>query len=89
MKLSQTTPVQHIVIEKPRWKQRVIGVATFRVGHHNMIEITAKKKDGTKYYPDQYYMSGENIKKHEVQLLPSGVKLYLIPINELEILERE
>ena len=54
-----------------------------------MIEITAKKKDGTKYYSDQYYMSGENIKKHEVQLLPSGVKLYLIPINELEILERE
>ena len=50
MKLSRTTPVQHIVIEKPRWKQRVIGVATFRVGHHNMIEITAKKKDGTKYY---------------------------------------
>ncbi len=90
MKLSQSTPCNHIAIKYPRWKQRVVGVAKFRVGTHNAIEITAVGKDGERYYPDMYYMSGEDIVKHPVQKLPgSGVELYLVPINELEILERE
>lgn len=87
--LSVSTPCNYIQIKYPRWKQRVVGVAKYRVGTHNAIEITATDKKGERYYPDMYYMSGEDIQRHEVQKLPgSGVELYLVPINELEILER-
>lgn len=88
MLLDRTTACNVIEIRSPRWKQRVVGVASFRVGTHNEIRITATDKDGKLYYPDTYYMSGADIKNHETQTLPSGVVLYLIPISELEILER-
>lgn len=89
MILSKDTPCNFIEIQSPRWKQRVVGIASFRVGTHNEITITARDKDGMPYYPNSYYMSGEDIRKHETQRLPSGVELYLVPISELEILERE
>lgn len=89
MILSRTTPVNKIEIRMPRWKQRVVGVASFRVGQHNEIDIIAKGKDGERYYPEPLYGSGEMIRKCEVQTLPSGVKLYLVPIANLETLERE
>jgi hypothetical protein len=87
MLLSRMTPCQEIRIKAPRWKQRVVGVASFRVGHHNKIIIEAKGKDGKPYYPEPLYGSGEMIQKQEVQVLPSGVKLYLVPISSLEPLE--
>lgn len=89
MKLPKLTPVNLIEIKRPRWKQRTVGIASFRVGTHNQIEILATGKDGTRYYPNSLYMSGEDIIKHETQDLDSGVKLYLVPISELVTLERE
>lgn len=76
-----------IEINSPRWKQRVIGIANYRVKAHNVIEIMAKKKNGEKYYPDDLYASGEMIRKCETQTLPSGVILYLVPISSLEAIE--
>jgi hypothetical protein len=67
----------------------VVGIASFRVGTHNKIVIEARGKDGEPYYPEPLYISGTNIMKHDTQLLPSGVKLYLVPIAELEPLEVE
>lgn len=88
MLLSRMTPCQEIRIKAPRWKQRVVGVASFRVGTHNKIIIEAKGKDGKPYYPEPLYGSGEMIQRQPVQVLPgSGVKLYLVPISELEPLE--
>ena len=89
MILSRTTTCNKIEIKSPRWKQRVVGIASFRVGEHNQIEIIATDKENKRYYPNQYYMSGDKIRSYETQVLPSGVKLYLVPINDLEILERE
>jgi hypothetical protein len=89
MILPRTTTCNVIEIRAPRWKQRVVGVASFRVGHHNAIDIIATGKDGKRYYPDTLYGSGEMIRKCETQHLPSGVILYLVPISQLEPLERE
>lgn len=89
MKLSRTTACSKIVIRSPRWKERTIGIATFRVKEHNEIEIEAKDKKGDRYYPGTYYMSGEDIRSHKVQHLKSGIDLHLVPIKELEPLERE
>lgn len=88
MQLNRTTPVQQIEIRSPRWKQRTVGVASFRVGHHNQIDITYKNKAGERLYPEPLYASGELIKSCETQQLPSGVLLYLVPISKLEPLER-
>jgi hypothetical protein len=88
MVLDKFTPVNMIEIRSPRWKERTIGIAHYRVGMHNSIEIQAKDKEGKLYYPNTYYMSGEDIKKHDIQKLYSGTTLYLVPISELEILER-
>lgn len=88
MQIARTISCNKIAIKMPRWKQRVIGIASFRVGDHNEIEILAADKKGKRYYPDKYYMSGEQIRSYDIQVLPSGIKLYLIPISDLEILER-
>lgn len=88
MRLSRTTPCQQIEIRAPRWKQRVVGIASFRVGTHNAIDIIKTDKEGKRYYPDLLYGSGEMIRSCDKQVLPSGVTLYLVPIANLEPLER-
>jgi hypothetical protein len=89
MLLNRMTVCSQIEIRAPRWKQRVVGVASFRVREHNAIDITAVGKDGNRYYPDLLYGSGKMIRECETQTLPSGVTLYLVPIDKLEPLERE
>ena len=89
MKLLKSTACQRFDIQKIRWKQRVIGLAVYRVSDHNEIHIHEKSnKDGTLYFPDTYYVSGKVARSCEVQHLPSGVDLYLVPMNKMEILER-
>jgi hypothetical protein len=90
MKISRTQPLNHIEIKRPRWKERVVGIATYRVKEQNSIDIVATSpKDGARYYPNTFYATKEDIVKNEKQTLPSGVVLYLVPIDTLEILERE
>ena len=89
MILSRNTPCNSIEIKSPRWKQRIVGVASYRVGTHNAIDIIAVGKDGNRYYPNTLYGSGDMIRSCETQKLPSGVLLYLVPIDKLEPLERE
>jgi len=89
MILGKFTPCSKIEIRSPRWKERTIGIAKFRVGVHNEIEILSTRPDGTRHYPDKYYISGESVRACPTQVLkPSGVVLYLVPINSLEPLER-
>lgn len=88
MLLPKTTPCQRFDIHSIRWKQRVIGLASYRISTHNEVHIGSKKKDGTLYYPDTYYISGEDARKCETQQLGSGIELYLIPLSKMEILER-
>lgn len=76
-------------IKMPRWKQRVVGLAAYRVSDHNKVDIMAAGKDGERYYPDTYYISGEEVRKCEKQMLPQGLELYLVPINKLQILTEQ
>lgn len=88
MKLPRMTPCSKIEIRMPRWKDRVVGIASYRIGEHNEIDITAVGKDGNRYYPETLYASRQMITSQPKQKLPSGVLLYLVPINKLEVLER-
>lgn len=88
MRLGRSTPRQIIEIKAPRWKERTVGIATWRVGLHNEIRITYRRKgDGEFTYPDPFYISGDKIKKYPKQLVGGGTWLYLVPISDLEILE--
>lgn len=88
MILDKDTACSRIEIRSPRWKQRVIGVASYRVKEHNAIDIIAMAKDGRRYYPDTLYATGEFIRSCPTQSVSGGVLLYLVPIRSLEVLER-
>jgi hypothetical protein len=88
MILDRTTPCSQIEIKAPRWKQRVVGVASFRVQTHNQIDITYQNKESKRLYPYPLYASGELIRACPTQNVKNGVMLYLVPIDKLEVLER-
>lgn len=82
MILARTTSCNLIEIWQPRWKDRTVLIAKYKVGTHN--EIVFKKAPT---FPDRYYLSGETIRNYP---LSSNGKLmcYQVPVDELEILER-
>lgn len=90
MKLSHLTPASKIEIKAPIWNTRSTGVATFKIGTHNEIHITATGKDGQRLYPAPLYISGEKARTFPIEPVKSNpkIKLYIIPIDELEPLER-
>lgn len=90
MKLSRLTPASKIEIKAPIWNTRSIGVATFKIGTHNEINITKTDKDGNRLYPTPLYISGAKARSFPIEPVKSNpsIKLHIIPINELEPLER-
>lgn len=91
MKLSRFTPANKIEIKYPIWHNRSIGIATYKVGQHNEITILKKDANGKLYYPLPLYISGENARKYPIEPVKSNknIKLYIIPIADLEELIRE
>lgn len=88
MQVPKSTPCNLIEIRSPKWKDRAVGIAKYRVGSLNEIRILATDKTGKRYYPDNYVVKGNVVKSCKVQKLPSGIELYIVPISKLEILER-
>lgn len=82
MKLSRLTPATLFTIKQPRWRDRTVLLAKFKIGNHNEVVFTEAPS-----MPDHYYISGELAKSYP---LSSNGKLevYQVPINELEKLER-
>jgi hypothetical protein len=83
MILGKLIPCQLIQIWQPRWKDRKVLIAKFRVGTHNEIVFTK-----TKSMPDKYYLSGETIKKYPLET-NGRIQCYAVHMDELEVLERE
>lgn len=88
MILSPITPTSHFKINEPIWKTpRSVGLDNTKIGNHNSVEILYKKKDGTRLYQFTYYIRGESARKYPIKEW-HGTKLYIIPIEDMEILER-
>ena len=83
MVLSRLTPCQKIEIWQPRWKDRTVLIAKYKVGAHNEIVFTK-----TKSMPDSYYLSGKDIQSSPLDS-NSKIECYAVPMNKLELLERE
>lgn len=90
--LSKNTPANVIKIRMPIWGggKRAVGIATFKVGTHNQIEIEHKNADGSLLYPEPFYISGEKLRQFPVEAVKKAphIKLYIVPIDELQLLER-
>lgn len=82
MSIGRFTPCQKIVIWQPRWKDRKVLIAKFKVGAHNEITFTK-----TPTMQETYYLSGETIRKYPLES-NGKVACYAVPIDELEVLER-
>lgn len=74
-------------IHVPIWSKKSIGLADYRLATHNEIHIGAKRKDGELYYPDAYYISAEKARSYPLEHR-SGIDVRIIPIRDLEVLER-
>lgn len=58
--------MNRIEIFAPRWKDRKLLIAEWKVGDQNEIVITATKKDGTPFYPNPIRVSGEKLRSYPV-----------------------
>lgn len=85
--LDRNTACSMFQIQKIRWKNREIGIADYRISTHNEIHILQAGKNG-RYFPDVYYISGEDARKKPLEKVGSSVEVRLIPIKELKLLER-
>lgn len=83
MILSRLTPCQTIDIWQPRWKDRTVLIAKFKVGEHN--EITFSK---TPSMPKKYYISGAKCRTYPINT-NGKLDCYVVPIDDLEVLERK
>ena len=90
MKLGRFMPCQLFEIKTPVWGGRKVGLATYKVGTHNEIRILTKNAQGERLYPQPLYISGAKARTYEIQPVKSNpnIKLYIIPVSDLEVLER-
>lgn len=91
MKISRLTPTTVFTIKTPVWGGRKVGLATYKIGQHNEIRITTTDKNGELYYPQPLYISGEKARTYPLTPVKSNpnIKLHVIPVADLEVLERE
>lgn len=83
MKISRLTPLQNIEIWQPRWRDKTVLVAKHKVGTHNKITFSKAPT-----YPDNYYLSGEEIRKCTLDTNGS-IDCYAVPLSKLEVLESD
>lgn len=91
MKLPRLTPAALFKIKVPVWGGRKVGLATYKIALHNEIRIMAVNTEGELIYPRPFYISGEKAKTYPIEPVRNypNIKLYIIPISDLELLERE
>lgn len=69
----------------------MVGLATYKIGTHNKINILKTNKDGERIFPQPFYISGARARQFPIEPVRSNpnIKLHIVPINDLEILEVE
>lgn len=84
MLLSKMTPCNQISIWQPRYSDRTVLIAKYKVGRHNQIVFTKAKHLMDK----DWYLSGETIQSSPVDT-NGKIPCYAVSVDELEPLERE
>lgn len=70
-----------LTVWAPRWHDRTVLLAPWKVGNHNEIRITHKN------FPEPFYMSGERIRSYPKTKVPRKnqvpVEMYVVPLADL------
>lgn len=82
MQLHQQTPAQLFTIWQPRYHDKKVLLAKFKVGTHNKVVFTKAPDMGTQ----PYYISGEKVKSYPAES-NGKIQCYAVPIDALEPLE--
>lgn len=88
MVLSKHTPCQVLEIFAPRWRDKTVMLAPWKLGEHNEVRILAKRSDGSPYFPAPMYISGKVAKTYPLDNNGSAY-MHAVPITKLEPLERK
>lgn len=92
MNLNRNTVCQLFELRSPIWNggRRVAGLARDRIGDHNEITFSYRRKsDNELSIPDHYYISRQKILQGHFKTQTIGnTVLILVPFTELEILHR-
>lgn len=81
MKLPRLTPAQNISIISPRYRDKTVLIAKFKVGTHNIVKFTKAPS-----LPNEYYLSGSTITKYPLES-NGKIAVYAVPIDELVVYE--
>ena len=83
MQISRTTPCNNIEIWQPRYKDRVVLIAQYKVGVHNQINFTKAKH----LMDNNWYLSGATIRNSTLET-NGKIPCYAVSVDLLEPLER-
>lgn len=88
MLLKRLTTLQQFQIFSPRWHDRVVLLADYKIGTHNCVTFPkANTLEG------EWYISGVNAKTYPLEPMKtkSGTNMMMreVPISALQPLERE
>jgi len=81
MFLPRLTPAQNISIISPRYRDKTILIAKYKVGTHNIVTFTKAKS-----LPDNYYLSGATIQKYPIDS-NGKIACYAVSQDELQLFE--
>jgi hypothetical protein len=82
--IGKLTPANEIVIWQPRYKDRKVLIAKYKIGNHNKVTFTKAKHLAGK----EFYISGVDIINYPLE--DNGkIACYAVPLDDLEIFERE
>ncbi len=88
MILKNDTICQEFVIYNPRWNDRMVLLADFKIGTHNAITFPSART-----LPGTWYISGEKARMYGTEPFKtkSGrfMTMRVVPLDALEVLERE
>lgn len=82
MQISRTQPFNKIDIWQPRWKDRRVLLASFKVKQDNIVIFT---KSPT--LPGEFYISGTTARKYPLET-NGKIECYAVPLSELEPVDR-
>ena len=87
MRLARLTPTNKHTIYMPRWHDRVVLVADYKIGIHNTIVFPQAPT-----LPGEWYISGMDAKAHPIEFMKTksggNLAMRVIPLDDLEPLER-
>lgn len=71
-----------IIILAPRWRDRTILVADWKIATENQIIITAKRVNGSLFYPNPIIVSGAKLKTYPTEKKPYGT-MRIVKLDDL------